>query len=412
MQHNKANRDLDVVVFGATSFVGEILCRHLDAQFGSGGELNWAPAARSRAKLDRLRGSLNETAGLEFLVANAADEASLRRICERTRVVISTVGPYALYGEPLIRVCAETGTDYCDLSAEFQWIRRMIANYEKPAADSGARILHCCGFDSIPSDLGVLFLQQQARARYGETCTDVRMRVKAMRGGFSGGTVASMVNIFRELAASPSLRQQNASPYSLCPSDHSFNVRQRTVRSATYDSDFDRWTAPFLMSPINTRVVHRSNALSANAYGENFKYEEAVMTGRGLRGRIAAHGIVAGLGGFAVMNATRPTRWALGKLLPAPGEGPDADARARGFFDVRFVGRTAPGDELFAKVTGDMDPGYGSTAKMLAQAGACLAQDMSQAELGGGFWTPATAFGQRLIDRLQANAGLTFELLG
>ena len=262
MQDNKANRDLDVVVFGATSFVGEILCRHLDAQFGAGGELNWAPAARSRAKLDRLRGSLDETAGLEFLVANAADEASLRRICERTRVVISTVGPYALHGEPLIRVCAETGTDYCDLSAEFQWIRRMIATYEKPAADSGARILHCCGFDSIPSDLGVLFLQQQARARYGEPCTDVRMRVKAMRGGFSGGTAASMLNILRELAASPSLRQQNASPYSLCPRDHSFSVRQRTLRSATYDTDFDRWTAPFLMSPINTRVVHRSNALS------------------------------------------------------------------------------------------------------------------------------------------------------
>jgi len=224
--------------------------------------------------------------------------------------------------------------------------------------------------------------------------------------------VASMVNIFRELAASPSLRQQNASPYSLCPSDHSFSVRQRTVRSATYDSDFDRWTAPFLMSPINTRVVHRSNALSDNAYGDDFKYEEAVMTGRGLRGRIAAHSIVAGLGGFAMMNATRPTRWALGKLLPAPGEGPDADARARGFFDVRFVGRTAQGDELFAKVTGDMDPGYGSTAKMLAQAGACLAKDIGQADLGGGFWTPATAFGQRLIDRLQANAGMTFELLG
>jgi len=404
--------DFDIVVFGATSFVGRILCEYLMDRHGIDGELRWAAAGRSRDRLESLRKSLGDAATeLELLVADAADEAALRTMCERTRVVISTVGPYALYGEPPIRACVETGTDYCDLTAEFQWMRRMIATHESAARESGARLVHCCGFDSIPSDLGVFFLQQQARERFGEPCAGIRMRVKAMRGGFSGGTVASIMQVFEELAGDPALRRQLASPYCLCPEGHGFTTRQRQTRSPEYDADFGRWTAPFLMEPINTRVVHRSNALSGNGYGETFRYDEAVLTGDGLKGRMTALGLTAGLAGFGFAAAFSPTRRALGKFVPAPGTGPSEEARARGFFDLRLVGETASGQKLRARVTGDMDPGYGSTGKMLGEAGACLALDFADSGKPGGFWTPATIFGERLIARLEAHAGVKFELL-
>ncbi|MDH3639947.1 MAG: saccharopine dehydrogenase NADP-binding domain-containing protein, partial [Gammaproteobacteria bacterium] len=212
------DQDFDLVIFGATSFVGKILCQYLTEHFGVDGKLKWAAAGRSQNKLDTLRESLGDVAmDLKLLIADAGDEDALRRMCDQARVVISTVGPYALYGEPLVRVCAKTGTDYCDLAAEVQWIRRMIGNYERQAAESGARIVHCCGFDSIPSDLGVFFLQQHALERFGAPCVDIKMRVKSMRGGVSGGTVASMMNLFKEVAANPALRKELANPYSLCP---------------------------------------------------------------------------------------------------------------------------------------------------------------------------------------------------
>lgn len=403
----------DLIVFGATSFVGQILTRYLAGQFGTHGLLKWAIAGRSEPKLAALRNSLGLAAGkLPLLVADAGDEAALRRLCKDTRVVIATVGPYALYGEPLVRVCAETGTDYCDLSGEVQWIRRMIEAYEPAARKSGARIVHCCGFDSIPSDLGVYFLQQQARERFGVPCTTVKMRVQAMRGGFSGGTVASVVNVVKEATANPTLRKELANPYSICPDGYAPTVRQPNVKSGEYDADFDAWVAPFVMSAINTRVVQRSNALSKQAYGEDFRYDEAVLMGRGLQGRAAAAGMTLGLGGFMFASALPPTRWVLERfVLPAPGEGPSADEQRNGRFDLRFLGTTADGRKLRVKVTGDRDPGYGSTAKMLGQAGACLALDFADSGRKGGFWTPATMFGERLIERLVAHAGLAFDVL-
>jgi short subunit dehydrogenase-like uncharacterized protein len=403
----------DLIVFGATSFVGQILTRYLVEHYGTQGTLKWAIAGRSEQKLAALRNSLGLAAGkVPLLVADAADEDALRRLCQGTRVVISTVGPYALYGEPLVKVCADTGTDYCDLTGEVQWIRRMIRNYEPAARKSGARIVHCCGFDSIPSDLGVHFLQQQARKRLGASCSTVKMRVRAMRGGFSGGTVASMLNVVKEAGANPALRKELANPYSICPEGYAPKVRQPDVKSAQYDPDFDAWIAPFVMSAINTRIVQRSNALSGQSYGEDFRYDEAVLTGRSLKGRAAALGLTAGLGGFMVASALPPTRWALERfVLPAPGEGPSVEQQRKGFFDLRFFGRTDEGRSLRVKVTGDRDPGYGSTAKMLGQAGACLAQDFAGSGRKGGFWTPATMFGDRLIERLVAHAGLTFEVI-
>jgi short subunit dehydrogenase-like uncharacterized protein len=405
--------DHDLVVFGATSFVGQILTRYLAEEFGTHGRLRWAIAGRSAQKLEALRGSLGlKAAKLPLVVADAVDDLALHRMCAGTRVVVSTVGPYALHGEPLVRACADTGTDYCDLTGEVQWIRRMIRAHEKTARKSGARLVHCCGFDSIPSDLGVHFLQREARTRFGAPCTEVKMRVKGARGGASGGTVASMMNVLKEASADPALRRELADPYSLCPDVDTMRVRQRDVRTPQFDADFDAWVAPFVMSAINTRVVLRSNALSRHSYGKEFRYDEAMLTGGGLKGQLAATAVTAGLGAVMVGGALPPVRAVLERfVLPKPGEGPSAEAQRKGWFDLRFLGRTADGRQLRVKVTGDRDPGYGSTAKMLGQAGACLALDFAEGGRPGGFWTPATMFGDVLVERLTAHAGLTFEVL-
>lgn len=403
-----------LVVFGATSFVGQILTRHLFQRHGAGGEVSWAIAGRSQAKLEELRASLGDAAAaLPILLADAADEAALAQLCAQAKVVVSTVGPYALYGSPLVKVCAETGTDYCDLTGEVQWIQRMIAAHEATAQRTGARIVHCCGFDSIPSDLGVHVLQSAALARFGAPATRVKLRIKALRGGFSGGTVASLMNVMREVAQDPSLRKVLTDPYVIAPSLLSARPpRQPEVRLAEYDADAKVWLAPFVMAAINTRIVHRSNALSGGRYGAEFSYDEAVMSGPGLKGRATATAMALGLGGFVALAAIPPTRWLLEQyVVPKPGEGPSPAAQESGFYDIRFHGRTAAGDTLRAKVTGDRDPGYGSTGKMLGEAAACLAFDIPKTRLGGGFWTPATAMGDALVKRLQQHAGLSFEVL-
>lgn len=412
----------DVVVFGATSFVGQILCRYLLQEFGSKAKpsarkLEWAIAGRSRARLGALVSALGaDASSLPVIVADAADEKALEALCADTRVVISTVGPYALYGEPLVKVCTRLGTDYCDLTGEAPWMRRMIAQYSAAAERSGARILHCCGFDSIPSDIGVWFLQQQSLLHFGEPCTNVKMRVKAMRGAASGGTVASIVNVVREATHDANLRKELANPYSLCPPETP-NVRQANVTRPAFDADFKAWTAPFVMAAINVRVVLRSNALRAGTpgdlqYARALHYDEAMLTGAGLSGRAKALGITAGLAGFVAAAALPPTRWLMEKfVLPAPGDGPSPAAQEKGFFDLRFVGNTGDSRELRIKVTGDRDPGYGSTAKMLGEAAACLALDIAKDTVGGGFWTPSTALGAALHQRLEAHSGLAFELL-
>lgn len=408
----------DVVVFGATSFVGQILTRYLAEHFfpGQAESLKWAIAGRSASKLDEVKQSLGAAGQpLPVIVADAADEAQLRAMCAQTRVVVSTVGPYALYGEPLVKVCAESGTDYCDLTGETQWIKRMVERHEATARQSGARIVHCCGFDSVPSDMGVHFLQRQAQRQWGTPATHVKMRVKTMKGGASGGTVASMVNLVKEAAGNPALRKELANPYALCPPGHGFTARQHTVRGAEFDADFESWAAPFVMAAINERVVHRSNALSGQAYGARFTYDEGLLMGPGLKGRLAAAGLVAGLGAFMVGIALSPTRGLLERfVLPKPGEGPSPEAQLAGRYDLRFFGRTEQGQTLRVKVTGDRDPGYGSTGKMLGQAAASLAldhfKDGAKVGRGGGFWTPATMFDERFIDRLTKHAGLRFEV--
>jgi short subunit dehydrogenase-like uncharacterized protein len=408
----------DVVVFGATSFVGQILTRYLAGHFSDRTEkLRWAIAGRSAAKLKELQRSLGDPGrGLPIIVADAANEKELRALCAQTRVVVSTVGPYALFGEPLIKVCTESGTDYCDLTGEVQWIKRMIDKYEAAAKQSGARIVHCCGFDSVPSDMGVYFLQQHAQKEFGQPCSHIKMRVKALKGSASGGTIASMINLAREAAANPALRKQLANPYSLCPPDHGFTARQHNVKSAEFDRDFAAWSAPFVMAAINTRIVHRSNALSGHAYGDNFLYDEAMLTGSGVKGRLAALTVVASVAAFMVGAVIKPARWVMENyLLPKPGEGPSPEAQLAGRYDLRFFGQTAKDDIVRAKVTGDRDPGYGSTGKILGQAAASIALDHYQNGIksgrAGGVWTPATMFDERFIERLRQHAGMTFEIL-
>jgi short subunit dehydrogenase-like uncharacterized protein len=401
----------DLVVFGATSFVGQILCRVLLEQYGANGPVKWAMAGRSHTKLEGVRASLGDAArGLTLLTADAADSAALSAMCEQTRVVISTVGPYALYGAALVEVCARLGTDYCDLTGEAPWIRKMIDANEAAAKASGARIVHCCGFDSLPSDLGVHFLQSHALKQFGAPLTLVKTRVKAMRGGASGGTIASMLNLVKEATQSPALRRELADPYSLCPTGpERAKVRQPSLNATGYDADFTAYTAPFVMAAINTRVVHRSNALSGHRYGAAFRYDEAMLMGRGVGGRVRSLGLTGGLGVVMGSLVVPQVRWALERfVLPKAGEGPSPEAQASGFFDFRYFGQTDDGKSLRAKVTGDRDPGYGSTAKMLAQAAVCLATDVEKS--AGGFWTPATLLGDRLIERLVKSAGLTFEL--
>lgn len=400
----------DVVVFGATSFVGQILSRTLlSLQQTVEPTLKWAIAGRSAPKLQALKNELG-SAHLPTLIADASDPASLRAMCTQTKVVISTVGPYALYGSLLVEACAELGIDYCDITGEPHWVKQMIDRHSASAKKSGARIVHCCGFDSVPSDLGVHLLQREAHARYGKSLSEVRTRVAKMRGAASGGTVASMLNLMKEAANDPALRRELSNPYSLCPpNERQSAVRQPNANRLKKDHVFEAWVAPFVMAAINSRVVHRSNALTGYRYGEDFRYDEAMLMGRGTRGYLRALGLTGALGVGLAAVAFGPTRSLLEKnVLPKPGEGPSLEAQARGFFDFRSWGTTATGQTVRATVTGDRDPGYGSTAKMLAQAGLCLLRDLETAP--GGFWTPAALMGDALIDRLVKHGGLTFDI--
>ena len=400
----------DIILFGATSFVGDILTAYMMEQYPNGEGIAWAIAGRSENKLNELKVRHNAQA-IPYIIADAANPQQLEAMVKQTKVVVSTVGPYALYGEPLVKACVENGVDYCDLTGEVQWYKRMVDKYETTAKQKGARIVHCSGFDSIPSDLGVYYLQQQALKQYGEPCVDVKLGVAKLKGGASGGTVASMVNIAKEAAKDSALRKELKNPYSICPSGHGFTKRQVNISGAVYDDDFEQWLGPFVMAAINTRVVHRSNALANNAYGNEFSYSEAMLMGKGGKGKTRARNMGWGLGAFMVLAAIGPTRWLLEKfILPKPGEGPTPKEQLEGCFEYRFIGKTQSGKKLSVKVTGDRDPGYGCTAKMLGQAAVCLA-GIKKEEKNGGFWTPATIYQDDLIERLIAKSGLTFEVI-
>lgn len=412
---NREQRDYAVVLYGATSFVGQITAHYL-AEFLStnkdkgGNTVTWAIAGRDEEKLNELQSKL--ASKVDIIIANSDDAASLDTMTEQTQVIISTVGPYLKYGEPLIKSCASNGTDYVDLTGEAIFIKDMMDKYQEAAKQSGARIVNSCGFDSIPSDLGVYFTQKQAEAKFDSACDVIHMRVKAAKGGLSGGTIASMATVFEEVGQDKSRRKQVANPYLLNDDKNAPNVRQSNVSKPEYDSEHKRWLAPFVMASINTRIIHRSNQLLGYEYGRDFRYDEAMWMKDGIKGKLTSYALSAGLLGFATAMMITPSRELLSKhVLPKSGSGPSEEEQENGYFDIRLFGKTANQETIITKVTGDKDPGYGSTSRMLSQAALCLAQDISKEAVGGGFWTPASAMGDKLLARLEEHAGLSFDVI-
>ena len=408
-------RPYAVVLYGATSFVGQITAHYLteflsNTKDKNGANVTWAIAGRDEEKLNELQSKL--ASKVDIIIANSDDAASLDKMTKQSQVIISTVGPYLKYGEPLIKSCVNNGTDYVDLTGEAIFIKDMMDKYQDTAKQSGARIVNSCGFDSIPSDLGVYFTQQKAEEKFGNACDIIHMRVKAAKGGLSGGTIASMATIFEEVSQDKSRRKQVANPYLLNDDKDVPNVRQANVSKPEYDDEHKRWLAPFVMASINTRIVHRSNQLLGYEYGRDFKYDEAMWMKDGVKGKLSSYAMSAGLLGFATAMMIKPSRELLSKhVLPKSGSGPSKEEQENGYFDIRLFGKTANNDTINTKVTGDKDPGYGSTSRMLSQAALCLAQDISKDDIGGGFWTPASAMGDSLIERLEAYSGISFEVV-
>lgn len=380
-------REFDIIVYGATGFTGHLVAEYL-VQTGA---KRWAMAGRSLTKLQEVRDMIGAPADTPLVTANADDPASLRTMCERTTVVLTTVGPYQLYGSDLVAACADSGTAYVDLCGEPAWMREMIDKHHARAQATGARIVFSCGFDSIPFDLGVLTLQEAAQARFGRPCPRVKGRVRTMKGGFSGGTAASLKATLAAAARNPSLIALLTNPFALTPGFA--GASQPMGMLPEYDRTIEAWTAPFIMAPINTKNVHRTNFLLGEAFGADFVYDEMMVAGLGDMGKAAAEAI-------ARINPLA------GDKGPKPGEGPSKEERESGHYDILFVGEMSGGERIDAVVTGDRDPGYGSTSKMIAEAALCLVEDVAGA--AGGIWTPGAIMGAPLRKRLIDKAGLTF----
>lgn len=409
------SRKHDLVIWGATGFTGKLVAEYLAQNPSQERPLRWALGGRNRTKLERVRRELSQIdsslAELPLVVGDSSDASALGALARDTEVVCTTVGPYAQYGNELVAACVEAGTDYCDLTGEVQWIRRIIDRHHSAAVDSGARIVHCCGFDSIPSDLGVLMLQDAARERFRQPCDDVRFFVGRSKGGLSGGTAASLLGVLDEARRDSSVRKMLLDAYSLNPEGERDGPDGPDQKGLRYDSAINAWTAPFVMGAINTRIVRRSNALLGYPYGKSFRYAESMRLPPGRKGKLLGRGIVVGFGAGMVLGSIPPTRRLLEKALPKPGTGPSRERREAGFFEIELVGRGSTEDGKAIRVEGEVvgtrDPGYGETAKMLAESARCLVEDGSELETPGGILTPASAMGMRLVERLRG-AGMTF----
>jgi len=387
------SKPFDIVVHGATGFTGRLVVEYLLRQYPAGSGLRWAMGGRSAAKLAAVRDELGAPADTALVVTDSSDPASLQALMAQTRLVLTTVGPYQLYGNELVAACAQAGVDYVDLCGEPAWMRHMIDAHEAQARASGARIVFSCGFDSIPFDLGVLLLQTEMKARFGQPAQRVRGRVRKMKGTFSGGTAASLKATMAAAASDPGVLALLRNPFSLTPGFE--GPRQPSGNKPELDEALGLWVAPFVMAAINTRNVHRSNFLLQQAYGADFVYDEMLVTGAGEKGQ-------------AIAQAVANDKSMGSDAGPKPGEGPSREEREAGYYDVLFLGHDSAGHSLKVGVTGDRDPGYGSTSKMISEAAACLLLD--SAATPGGIWTPASAMGDKLIARLQAHAGLSFKV--
>ncbi len=398
-------RKYDIIVWGASGFTGRLVAEYLFEQYGVNDSLKWAMAGRNKAKLEAVRAEVADDT-VPLVLADSQDMASLDAMTKSATVICTTVGPYAKYGDKLVEACINNQTHYCDLAGEVQWMRRMIDKHHDAAKANGTKIVHTCGFDSIPSDMGVYFVQQEAIKQTGKPAQKIEMRVKAMKGGMSGGTYASMSEMKAEAEKDKSIYGILADPYALNPEGERSGPDRKDLMKVVYDETSKSWIMPFVMAGINTRVVRRSNALANYPYGKDFQYDEAMLSGDGIGGRLKG---LATAGVMGIVMMAKPgslLKKGVDKMLPEPGEGPNATERKNGFYNLLFNATLADGSIARGKVTGDRDPGYGSTSKMLAESAICLAVD--DIPDMGGMLTPAVAMGDALLKRLQDNAGLTF----
>ena len=387
-----ASPEFDIVVYGATGFTGQLVAEYLAAHYKGDARLKWAMAGRSREKLAAVRDAIGAPKDLPLIVADSSDPASLKAMVGQTKSVISTVGPYMLYGNELLAACVDAGVDYFDLCGEPIWMRQKIEQHEEAAKKSGARIVFSCGYDSLPFELGVFCAQEEASKAFGAAAPRVKGRVREMKGTFSGGTAASMRAIFEAAAKDLSLVALLKNPFSLTPGFE--GPKQPPGNRPVYDEELKTWTAPFVMANINTRNVHRSNLLLGFPYGKDFVYDEMVITGPGEQGEATARKVMAANNKLS------------GADVPKPGEGPSKEERESGYYDLLFVAIAPDGRQARAVVKGDRDPGYGSTSKMIAECAMCLLRDA--ADTAPGIWTPGAAMGHKLIERLEQHAGITF----
>ncbi len=382
-------REFDIIVYGATGYTGRLVAEYLIGKSG----VKWAMAGRSQAKLEEVRDLIGAPADTPMVVADASDPASLDAMCKRAKVILTTVGPYQLYGNELVAACVANGTDYTDLCGEPAWMRTQIDAHDAAAKASGARIVFSAGFDSIPFDLGVLMLQKYCAQKFGGPAPRVKGRVRAMAGKFSGGTAASLKATMAAAMKDPAVIGYLTNPFSLAGGFE--GPEQPAGNKPEYDEALGSWATNFVMAPINTKNVHRTNALLGHPYGSDFVYDEMMLTGPGDAGQQAAEYIAK-------------TPMMGGADDPKPGEGPTKEERESGFYDVLFVGEYADGRRALYSVKGDKDPGYGSTSKMIAETAIALVENVGP----GGVTTPGAALGAALVDRLQAHAGLTFAVEG
>ncbi len=382
----------DFVIYGASGFTGKLVVEYSLEKYLNHENITWAIAGRNLEKLEILKNKLNIPDHIDIIHVDSDEQESIDNLVTNTKCVLTTVGPYQLYGEKIIRTCVSSGTDYVDLCGEPGWMHKIIDECSDEAKKTGARIVFSCGFDSIPFDLGVLFVQNETKSNINKYAPCVRGRVRAMNGEFSGGTAASMKATMSSLRSNPELLNVLINPHALCEGHQ--GAQQDDDTKPKFDEELDVWVAPFFMAPINTKNIHRSNKLLNHIYGEDFRYNEMWIMGPGEEGKKAAETI-------AMANPIG------GEDAPKPGEGPSREKRENGNYDILFCA-DVDGKVFKASVSGDMDPGYGSTSKMITESAICLVRECQH--LDGGIYTPAASMGEKLIKRLEDNAGLSFKI--
>lgn len=407
------DRQYDLVVWGATGVAGRLVAEYLTERY-TPENLSLAIGGRSEDRLRELEAELIEGNDawdeVPFLIGDATDPESLRDIANSVDVVCTTVGPYTKYGTPLVEACVEAGTDYCDLTGEVNWVREMVDQYHDEAVAADARIVHSCGFDSVPADLGTLLVQSFATEEFGSPCEVVRIYVEDSSGGVSGGTLASAAELFEAASEDPTAKKAMGNPYSLAPPGERDGVDEGEQRRPRKDPLRSVWTGPSPMAPVNERMVRRSNALLDYPWGRDFRCTEVITTGSGLGGAASATLTSGGIGLFAAAMSVGPVRSGLRRFVfPDPGEGPTSEETEKGHFTVRVLGSGTTGDDTFvveSVIGADLGPGYGATARMLGESAICLVRKEGDSPLSGGVLTPASAIGEPLADRLR-DAGMT-----